>query len=186
MTPEVFDADAPLDERRVIIRHSAGDVEMVDVAWGLQPRERSGRPFILLRAEGRTFPSHRCLVPASEFRFRSQGRHYSFALADGDWFYFAGIWRPTTPDWPESYAILTTEANPDVAPYHDRQMAVLRREDRMKWLTRNWICSSHSRRGHLRCVAGNASPKVSFCFSPTPSRWTKIYACFDASGSDEA
>ncbi len=73
-------------------------------------------------------------MPASEFRFRSQGKDYSFAPANGDWFYFAGIWRPATRDWPESYAILTTEANPDVAPYHDRQMAILRREDRMKWL----------------------------------------------------
>jgi putative SOS response-associated peptidase YedK len=107
---------------------------MVELPWGLQPRERGGRPFTVVRAEGRPFPSHRCLVPASEFRFRSRGREYSFALADGDWFYFAGIWRPASRDWPESYAILTTEANADVAPYHDRQMAVLRRADRMQWL----------------------------------------------------
>jgi putative SOS response-associated peptidase YedK len=73
-------------------------------------------------------------VPASEFRLRSQDRTYSFTLADGDWFYFAGIWRPAKPDWPEAYAILTVEANPDVAPYHDRQMAVLRREQRLDWL----------------------------------------------------
>jgi len=32
-------------------------------------------------------------VPESEFRFRSRGRHYSFALAHGVWFYLAGIWR---------------------------------------------------------------------------------------------
>lgn len=46
---------------------------------GLQPRERGGRPFTVVRAEGRTFPTHRCLVPASEFRHRSHGKHYSFA-----------------------------------------------------------------------------------------------------------
>lgn len=88
----------------------------------------------MVRAEGRTFPSHRCLVPASEFRFRSRGKGYSFALADGGWFYFAGIWRPATQEWPESYAILSTGAKPDVAPHQDRQMAVLRREQRMAWL----------------------------------------------------
>jgi putative SOS response-associated peptidase YedK len=55
-------------------------------------------------------------------------------LASGDFFYFAGIWRPATWGWPESYAIQTTEANDDVAPYHDRQMAVLRRDRRMDWL----------------------------------------------------
>lgn len=90
----------------------------------------------MVRAEGRTFPSHRCLVPASEFRHRRRGKAYSFALADGDWFYFAGIWRPATRDWPEAYAILTIAANADVAPCHDRQMAVLRREERMAWLDR--------------------------------------------------
>jgi len=59
---------------------------------------------------------------------------YRFILANRDFFYFAGIWRPRTPDWPEAYAVLTIPANPDVAPYHDRQMAVLKREDRMAWL----------------------------------------------------
>ena len=58
----------------------------------------------------------------------------NFSLADGDWFYFAGIWRPASHDWPEAYAVVTIEANGDVAPYHDRQMAVLRRRQRMDWL----------------------------------------------------
>ncbi|MER8808242.1 SOS response-associated peptidase [Mesorhizobium australicum] len=134
MSATVFDSDASLDERRVIIRRAGRDVEMVELPWGLQPREAEGRPFTLVRAEGRGFPDHRCLVPASEFRNRSHGKRYSFSLESGDWFYFAGIWRPATPYWPESYAILTTAANDDVAPYHDRQMAVLRRDQRMDWL----------------------------------------------------
>jgi putative SOS response-associated peptidase YedK len=36
--------------------------------------------------------------------------------------------------WPEAYAILTIEANADIVPYHDRQMAVLTRDQRMDWL----------------------------------------------------
>ncbi|RWK73832.1 MAG: SOS response-associated peptidase, partial [Mesorhizobium sp.] len=103
------------------------------------PSEVGGRPFTVVRAEGRTFPSHRCLVPASEFRHRSRGKAYNFSLADGDWFYFAGVWRPATRDWPEAYAILTIEANDDVAPFHDRQMAVLRRDQRMAWLDRTCL-----------------------------------------------
>jgi len=134
MSATVFDSDASLDERRVIIRRDGGDVEMVELPWGLQPREPGGRPFTVVRSEGRVFPTHRCLVPASDFRHRGHGKHYSFALANGDWFYFAGIWRPATREWPEAYAILTTAANDDVAPYHDRQMAVLPRERRMDWL----------------------------------------------------
>lgn len=134
MIATAFDVDTPIEERRIIIRRFGSDVEMVELSWGLQPRAPGSRPFAVVRAEGRTFVSHRCLVPASEFRFRSRGRHYSFTLANGDWFYFAGIWRPTTREWPGSYAILTTAANRDVAPYHDRQMAVLRRDQRMAWL----------------------------------------------------
>jgi putative SOS response-associated peptidase YedK len=88
-------------------------------------------PFTLARAEGRRFPSHRCLVPASEFLMSRHGQRYRFSLADGDWFYFAGIWQPASEGWPEAYAILTIEANADVARYHDRQMAVLRRRQRM-------------------------------------------------------
>lgn len=134
MSATVFDPDASLDERRVIIRRDGVDVEMVELPWGLQPCEDGGRPFTVVRAEGRTFPTHRCLVPASEFRQRSHDKHYSFSLTDGDWFYFAGIWRPASRQWPESYAILTTTANDDVSPHHDRQMAVLRRDQRMDWL----------------------------------------------------
>jgi putative SOS response-associated peptidase YedK len=129
-----FDLEAPPGQRRAIIRRDGEDVEMVEAAWGLQSGPNADRPYTVIRAEGRTVSSHRCLVPASEFRLRSRGQTYSFSLADGDWFYFPGIWRPAKPDWPEAYAILTVEANADVASYHDRQMAVLRREQRLDWL----------------------------------------------------
>jgi len=134
MAATAFDLDAPLGHRRVIIRRDGDAVEMVQLPWGLQPKDSEGRPFTLLRAERRRFPMHRCLVPASEFRFGRGNRRYTVSLSDGDWFYLAGIWRPALPDWPEAFAILTVEANPDMAPYQDRQMAVLRREQRMHWL----------------------------------------------------
>jgi putative SOS response-associated peptidase YedK len=131
---KVFQSDAPLDERRVIIRHHEGDVEMVELPWGLRPLDGGPRAVNVVRFEGRSFPINRCLVPASEFRHRSGGKKFSFSLANGDWFYFAGIWRSASNGWPEAYAILTIEANADIAPYHDRQMAVLTREQRMDWL----------------------------------------------------
>src|SRR5882724_1310437 len=134
MKATAFDMDVPFDERRVIVRYGDEGVEMVELPWGLRPQEPGGRPFNLVRSEGRTFPSHRCLVPASEFGLAHRGQRYTFSLADGDWFYFAGIWRPASRDWPEAYAILTIEASADVAPYHDRQMAVLKRSQRLEWL----------------------------------------------------
>jgi len=121
-----------------IIRRTGEEIELVELHWGLRPIGPEHRPAINIRSEGRRFPSYRCLVPASEFFFSTglgkQRARWRFTLADGDTFYFAGIWRPASEDWPESYAVLTTAANPDVAPYNDRQMAVIRREERMAWL----------------------------------------------------
>lgn len=121
-------------EPGAVIRHSGDETELVNLTWGLRPREEGGRAFTVIRSEGRHFPANRCLLPASEFHFRRNGSRYRFTLSNGDWFYFAGIWRPAERDWPEAYAVLTTEANADVAPYNDRQMAVLRRGDHLKWL----------------------------------------------------
>lgn len=134
MNARALDSDASRGERRVIVRRDGGGVEMLELPWGLRPLETGGRPFTLVRAEGRTFPSYRCLVPASELHHGGRGRPYTYALADGDWFYLVGIWRPAARGWPEAFAILTIAANPDIAPFHDRQMAVLRREERMAWL----------------------------------------------------
>ncbi len=131
---KVFQSDAPFDERRVIIRRREGDVEIVELPWGLRPLDGGPRPVNVVRSEGRRFPTNRCLVPASEFRHRSGAKNFRFSLANGDWFYFAGIWRQASNGWPEAYAILTIEANADIAPYHDRQMAVLTRHQRMDWL----------------------------------------------------
>jgi putative SOS response-associated peptidase YedK len=129
-----FDMEAELDQRRIVIRRGEDGIEMVELAWGLKPVEPGTRPFTLLRAEGKRFPSHRCLVPATEIQLRRQGQRYRCALADGDLFYFAGIWRPASPQWPEAYAILTVDAGADLAPYQDRQMIVLKRSQRMDWL----------------------------------------------------
>lgn len=107
-----FSVRCPLDERRITIRRHDGDVEMVELPWGLCPRDGGPRAVNVVRSERRTFPTHRCLVPASEFRHKN----FSFSLANGDWFYFAGIWRPASGDWPEAYAILTIHANADIAP----------------------------------------------------------------------
>lgn len=117
-----------------VIRRKGDEIEMVNLRWGLRPKERDQPPFTVVRSEGREFPSNRCLIPGSEFFYKRGAKRYRFTLASGDHFYFAGIWRPATGEWPASYAILTIEPNADVAPYHHRQMAVLRRGEHMAWL----------------------------------------------------
>lgn len=120
-----------------VIRRSADELEMVELVWGLKPRNPEHGPLINIRSEGRVFPSHRCVVLGSEFFFRDpsgQRSRWRFTMANNDPFYFAGIWRPASDEWPEAYAVLTTAANPDVAPYNDRQMAVIPRAARLEWL----------------------------------------------------
>ena len=134
MIASPFDSDAPLGSRRAIIRRDGDDVEMVELGWGLRPATPEGRPFRFIRSEGREFPTHRCLIPASEFHVTQSGRRYRFTLEDRNWFYLAGVWRPASAGWPESYAIITVAANPEVARYQDRQGAVLLRRQRMDWL----------------------------------------------------
>lgn len=126
-------------EPGAVIRYDRnGEVEMVNLLWGFPPREPGERPITLLRSEGRHFGSRRCLIPASEFT-ASNGtgrsrRKWRVTKVVDEFFYLAGIWRPAHNGWPACYAILTIEANPDIAPYHDRQNAVIRRQDRMGWL----------------------------------------------------
>lgn len=134
MQAEAFDPHAPLGTRRAVIRHASDGIEMVELGWGLKPRDEDGRPSRFVRAEGRRFPIRRCLIPASEFQVTRAGRHYRVALADRDWFYIAGIWQPAEGSWPEAYAVLTVEANAEVSRYQARQGAVLRRTDRKRWL----------------------------------------------------
>ena len=128
--------NSPLVKPEQVWRLDGADsVEAVKLKWGLRPKEPGGEPWTVVRSEGREFPSHRCLIPSSEFYHMHKGRRYRFTLASGDYFYFAGIWRPATEDWPEAYAILTISPNADVAPYHGRQMAVLKRGRHIDWLT---------------------------------------------------
>lgn len=129
-----LDSDAPLGSRRAVIRYNHSELELVELAWGLPPAPPNDHPFRFVRSEGRTFESNRCLIPASEFHVTVNSKRYRFALDDGNWFYLAGIWRRATANWPESYAILTIEANDDVALYQERQGAVLLRRQRMDWL----------------------------------------------------
>jgi putative SOS response-associated peptidase YedK len=55
MNAKVFQSDAPLDERRVIIRRHDGDVELVELPWGLRPLDGGPRAVNVVRSEGRTF-----------------------------------------------------------------------------------------------------------------------------------
>jgi putative SOS response-associated peptidase YedK len=107
--------------------------------WGFPPARPKGAPVINFRSEGRRFPHGRCLVPASHFyeftEARSPKAKWRFTKPGEAWFCVAGLWRPM-PEGGAAFTMLTTAPGPDVAPIHDRQIAVLDRADWRAWLFR--------------------------------------------------
>jgi putative SOS response-associated peptidase YedK len=87
-----------------------------------------------VRSEGRTFPSNRCLVAASEFQVTAGAKRYRVMLDGGNFFYLAAVWEPPMGDWPLSYRIVTVAANREVAGYQDRHGAIVHRRQVMQWL----------------------------------------------------
>ena len=131
-----FDSDA-LGSRRAIIRRNpdnVSEIEMIEAAWGSNPRFSDGVRYEFTRSEGRTFPTHRCLVPASEFHIRNGEKKFRVRLEDGNFFYLAAIWEPAMGDWPVSYRIITVDANPEVMRYQERHGAIIQRRQVMRWL----------------------------------------------------
>jgi putative SOS response-associated peptidase YedK len=136
MQASALDQDAPEGVRRMVIRRDpvGGKPELVEMRWGLKPKETGGHAHRFIRSEEKSFPTHRCLIPASEFHIRRDKRSYRVRLDDGNFFYLAGIWRPASPFWPNACAVVTVDANADVSRYQDRQGAVIRRNRHLQWL----------------------------------------------------
>ena len=122
-----------------VLLSAPGGMELAQMRWGFPARGPKGRPVINFRSEGRDFSSsRRCLVPASHF-YEFKGRRapkekYRFTLAGEDWFCFAGLWRQAEGAEAASFTLLTTAPGPDVAPIHDRQMVIVKRDRWKDWL----------------------------------------------------
>lgn len=82
-------------------------------------------------------PEQRCVVPFSTFAEPKIGEgraEHWFNVVDRPVAAFAGIWRPTEVG--NTYAFLTCEPNPLVAPLHPKAMPVILAEDDYeRWLT---------------------------------------------------
>lgn len=136
-TATPFDQDALEGSLRPVIRYKpdqAGKKEVINARWGSNPRFTDGVEYQFVRSEGRTFPSHRCLMPASEFYMRVGDRKYRVTRDDGDFFYLAGIWEPAMAGWPMAFRIITVAANREVARFQDRHGAIIQRGQVMQWL----------------------------------------------------
>jgi putative SOS response-associated peptidase YedK len=130
---EPRDSIRPTDPA-VVLTGSSGGVELKQLRWGFaRPK---GGPLINFRSDDRRFPTGRCLVPVDgfyEFTGDKAPKSKWLFTADNDeigheLFCIAGLVRD------DRFTLLTTEAGPDIAPYHDRQVVILPRRDWTAWL----------------------------------------------------
>jgi putative SOS response-associated peptidase YedK len=128
------------DTAPIVLRADDG-VELTERIWA--PRGPNKKPVFNFRSEKRDFSkSMRCLIPASHFfeftapadSKQKRKDKWRFALPGADWFCIAGLIRTDAIDGAACFTMLTTQPGADVAPYHDRQVVVLPRDDWGAWL----------------------------------------------------
>jgi putative SOS response-associated peptidase YedK len=128
-----------ITERAPIVRFNRdqGAAELVERRWSWPAP--NGKPVFNMRSDGREFAKDRCLVLADGF--------YEFTAPDdpkqkrkncwlfkppGD-FAIAGIVRDH-PEVGEAFTLLTVPPGEDMAPYHNRQVALLTPPQWRLWL----------------------------------------------------
>jgi putative SOS response-associated peptidase YedK len=131
--------DVRINDTGPVMRAAGNEIELVPMTFSFPPGRPGGAPVFNFRSEGRHFAkSNRCLIPASAF-FEFTGKKYPkakhrFALNGSPITAIAGISREGHGNHPASFAMLTIAPGPDVAPYHNRQVVVLRPEDWSAWI----------------------------------------------------
>jgi putative SOS response-associated peptidase YedK len=139
--PNLQPTDIRITDPGPIVRAGAGGggLEMVVRRWSWPGP--SGKPVYNFRSEGREFPSGRCLIVADGFyEFTTpadpkQKRKDKWLFTDPDQrlLGIAGLVREM-PGIGQAFTMLTSEPGPDVAPYHGRQVAVLKQHQWGDWL----------------------------------------------------
>jgi putative SOS response-associated peptidase YedK len=138
--------DIRITDRAPIVRWSAAAAGMGEASAELVQRRWSwpgqgGKPVYNFRGEGREFRSGRCLIVADGFyefttprepRADKRKDKWLFTVAGESWFGIAGLWRDSPVG--EAFTMLTVPPGPDVAPYHNRQIAVLSKASWAAWL----------------------------------------------------
>lgn len=146
----------PTDRAPIVRLSKGGERECVLARWGLVPfwakELKFGNRCINARAETvattpafkAAYMARRCLVPVSAFYEwtgeKGQKVKWRISVPDEPLFALAGLWEwwrdPQHKDAPgvETYTIVTTAANAQLAPIHDRMPVVVPVERYAQWL----------------------------------------------------
>jgi putative SOS response-associated peptidase YedK len=137
--PNLEPRDVRITERAPIVRFNTdrGAAELVERRWSWPAP--GGKPVFNMRSDGREFGSGRCLVPADSFyEFTAaadpkQTKKDRWRFDLGGEFAIAGLLR-TDPQVGEAFTLLTVPPGEDIAPYHNRQIALLTPPQWRGWL----------------------------------------------------
>jgi putative SOS response-associated peptidase YedK len=140
--PNLAAGDTCITDRAPIVRAATdtpGTYELLVRRWSWPGA--GGKPVYNFRSDGREFPASRVIVPAGGFyEFtapadpkQKRKDRWLFTAADGAPLGIAAIVRES-PGAGEAFTLLTTTPGPDVAPLHNRQVALLRPEQWRAWL----------------------------------------------------
>ena len=117
---------------------SGNGVELKPMTFGWPAPRPKASPVFNFKSEGRNFAdSRRCVIVLSGFYefvgTKYPKAKYRFALKGSPVMGIAGLWSEAD-DGKLSFTMLTTAPGPDIEPYHDRQVCVLKPEDWAAWL----------------------------------------------------
>jgi putative SOS response-associated peptidase YedK len=150
--PNLEPRNVRITDRAPIVRFNRdkGTAELVERRWSWPAP--GGKPVFNMRSDGREFARDRCLVLADgfyEFTVAADPKQkkkdcWLFRPADGQPFAIAGVTR-NDAQVGEAFTLLTVPPGPDIAPYHNRQIALL---PPPAW--RGWLDGSVSSKEMLR------------------------------------
>ena len=148
--PNFQPRDVRITEQAPIVRFAPdrGAAELVERRWSWPAP--GGKPVFNMRSDGREFARDRCLVLADSFyEFTASAdpkakRKERWRFQPPGEFAIAGVMRNDGAVG-EAFTLLTVPPGPDIAPYHNRQIALL---DPPHW--RAWLDGSVSAKELLR------------------------------------
>ncbi|HUG46379.1 MAG TPA: SOS response-associated peptidase family protein [Sphingomicrobium sp.] len=137
--PNIEPADVHITDRAPVVRWNREQADLVVRRWSWPGP--SGKPVFNMRSDGRNFASDRCLVPMDGFYEytspaepdRKRKDRWLFRPAGDREFAIAGLLRSHL-ETGEAFTLLTCPPGPDVEPYHNRQIALLRPDQWRAWL----------------------------------------------------
>lgn len=138
--PNFEPRDVRISEKAPIVRFNLdkGNAELIERRWSWPAP--GGKPVFNMRSDGREFARDRCLVmvdgfyefttPADQKQKRKDC--WLFQPTEGE-VAIAGIVR-NNPEVGEAFTMLTVPPGPDIAPYHNRGVALLTPPQWRAWL----------------------------------------------------